>query len=280
MPGLAEVVHEGRFVPQPEIGSRADAEGVHLPGRDFADAEETLYGQSGDESGDLLWGDGEQPVGFAVVRGDFRQHLVHGDARRGRETRFAADAGLDLARGERRRAQVRDVQKRFVERQRLHQLGVFAEYGPDLLRNGLVDFEAGRHEDQLRTEPPRRDGGEGRMHAEGARLVAGRGDHAPRTVVSHGDRTSPQGGVVALLDGGVEGVHVHVYDLPLRHIVRHLAIGRGGSSRLAGAAAVRSRPSAPRRRTAAPRRSVPGPPGCDAISRDICGSSRPWRAGR
>lgn len=73
---------------------------------------------------------------------------------------------------------------------------------------------------QIGAQPPRRHGGKGRAHAVGTRLVAGRRDHAARPVVPHGDRTAPQGGVVALLDRGVEGVHVDVYDLPLRHSLR------------------------------------------------------------
>ena len=218
--GLAEALHERRLVPLPQIGARMDAHAVHPLGRHGTDAEEALDGQRGDERLDLGGRDREEPVGLAVVRGDLGQHLVDRHAGRSRQLRPPADAGLDLAGDERRRTFVRHVQKGFVERQRLHQFGIFAEDVADLLRDGLVDVETRRNEDQVGAQPPRRHGGKGRAHAVGTRLVAGRRDHAARPVVPHGDRTAPQGGVVALLDRGVEGVHVDVYDLPLRHSLR------------------------------------------------------------
>ena len=152
---LAEVVDERLLAPVPQVGPRADAQPVHPFGRDLADAEEALDGECRDELLDLGRGNREEPVGLAVVRGDFRQHLVHRDARRGGQSGLGADGCLDFARHERRRAVVRDVEKGLVEREGLDQFGVAVEDGANLLRDLLVDLEAGRDENQRGAESPR-----------------------------------------------------------------------------------------------------------------------------
>jgi hypothetical protein len=59
--------------------------------------------------------------------------------------------------------------------------------------------------------------GIGRSNAEGARLVARRGDYAPFGAVADSDRTAPKLGIVALFDRRIEGVHVDMNDLARRH---------------------------------------------------------------
>ena len=214
---LSELVHERRLLPLPQVRSRADPQAVHPLGRHRPNPEKAFDGKRRHERLDLGRGDGEQSVGFAVIRGYFRQHLVHRDARRSREVRLGEDPRLDLPGYERRRTHVRDIQKGLVQRQRLDQIRIFAEDGADLLRNGLVDLETRRNEDQIGAQPSGDGRRKRRMHAVGAGFVAGRSHHAPRSVVSHGDRTSPQRRVVALLHRGKEGVHVDMYDLARRH---------------------------------------------------------------
>ena len=206
-----------RFVPQPEVGARMDSHAVHLPGRHLPDAEEPLDGKGRDELFDLSGRDREQSVGFPVVRSDLGQHLVDRYSGRCGQSGFGEDAGFDLAGGEGRRAQVRHVEERLVERKRLDEFGVVAEDGADLPRHLLVDVETRRHEDQVRTEPFRQRGGYRRTHPVGPGFVAGRGDDAPRAVMADGDRPAPVFGVVPLFDGGVERIHVDMYDFPLRH---------------------------------------------------------------
>ena len=65
-----------QLLPLPQIGAGADAQRVHLLGRDLPDAEKTLDGKLRDEGVDLVGRDHEQSVGLAVVRGDLGQHLV------------------------------------------------------------------------------------------------------------------------------------------------------------------------------------------------------------
>ncbi len=51
------------------------------------------------------------------------------------------------------------------------------------------------------------------MDAEGASLVACRSNNAARLTMTHGHRLSPKLRIVALLDRGIEGIHVDVDDL-------------------------------------------------------------------
>jgi hypothetical protein len=50
------------------------------------------------------------------------------------------------------------------------------------------------------------------VDAEDPRFVAGGRDHAPRRAAADDDRTAAQRGIVTLLDGREEGVHVGVED--------------------------------------------------------------------
>ena len=133
-----------------------DSHAVHLPGRHLPDAEEPLDGKSRDELFDLSGRDREQSVGFPVVRSDLGQHLVDRYSGRCGQSGFGEDAGFDLAGGEGRRAQVRHVEERLVERKRLDEFGVVAEDGADLPRHLLVDAPARRSGSDRAVSPARR----------------------------------------------------------------------------------------------------------------------------
>jgi len=86
----------------------------------------------------------------------------------------------------------------------------------DLAGFFLVAVHAGAHEDALGTEPPGRDAGHGRAHAEAAGLVTGRADHAALVGRrADDDGPAPQCWVVPLLDRSVEGIHVQTQDDPV-----------------------------------------------------------------
>ena len=98
------------------------------------------------------------------------------------------------------------------------------------------------HEDEIGAEPPGSDRRHRAAHAEFARLIAGRRDHAPAARSADRDRLSAQFGVVALFDAGEEGVHVDMDDLAqalrlVAFVLRVLAgfhaprIGPGGAFR-------------------------------------------------
>ena len=104
------------------------------------------------------------------------------------------------------------VEERLVERQRL-----------DQRRHRLQDLEHARADVGVGVVPRRHDDRVGRhlqrarhrhraAHAERPHLVRRRQHHAAPGVAAHDHRPAAQGRVVALLDGRVERVHVHVQD--------------------------------------------------------------------
>ena len=89
----------------------------------------------------------------------------------------------------------------------------------------------------IRAAPPGDDGRHGRAHPEAPRLVAGRGHEAVFARSANGQRDTAQAGIVALLHGRVEGVHVHMDDTAegrglvsrRRHGGRRTGGGRNGA---------------------------------------------------
>ena len=137
--------------------------------------------------------------------------VSRGDAR--------ADLPRDRGGGAEVAQRLRHVQIGLVERQRLDQRRVVGEDRVDLPRHRLVHVEARRHEHELRAHPPRRHRGHRRAHAETPRLVARRRHHAAFAAPADRHRPAAQRRVVALLDRGVERIHVDMDD-PARRI-RH-----------------------------------------------------------
>ena len=85
------------------------------------------------------------------------------------------------------------------------------------LRGDLaVAPEARRHDDRLRAAPERLAHRHRGMHAEAAHLVARGRDDAASAGAADDHRLAGELGPVALLDGRVERVHVHVQDDPVR----------------------------------------------------------------
>lgn len=110
---------------------------------------------------------------------------------------------------------MRNVEESLVQRERLDEFGIVVKNVAYLLRNGLVDVEAGRNEDQSRTEAPGQHRGDRRTDPERAGFITGRGHDAARSVIAHSDGPPPEFGTVALFDGCVESIHVDMYDLVL-----------------------------------------------------------------
>ncbi len=90
------------------------------------------------------------------------------------------------------------------------------ENGADLVADGAIGVEAGGDEDEIGAEPARLSAGHSRAHAECARFIARRRDHAARAAAADGDREPAQLGIVALLDRRIESVHVDMDDLAVR----------------------------------------------------------------
>ncbi|MNU56952.1 hypothetical protein D3C71_460570 [compost metagenome] len=196
------------------------AQAVHLLRRHRPDAMETLHRQGLDKGLPSPWRDHELAVRLALVRGQLGQELVVGHPGRRRQIGLLENARADLLgrrRGRRQSPDIgRDVKIGLIERQGFDQGRVVCENGVDLRRDGPIDLEPGRREDQFRTLPQGRARGHGRAHAELARLIAGGGDHAARSGVAYSHRPSTQGRIIPLLHRGEEGVHVHMDDLARR----------------------------------------------------------------
>ena len=105
-----------------------------------------------------------------------------------------------------------DVEKRLVERDRLDKIGVGVEDFVDLGRDLLVDLHATRHEDEVGAELFGFDGRHGRADTEAARFVASSRHNTTHIAVAYGDGFALQLGVVALLNRGIKGIHVDMYD--------------------------------------------------------------------
>ena len=213
---LAEGAQEQRAIGRREIGAGVEAEGLHLGGRRRSDAVELADWQRGEQGDDLLRADHREAIGLVHAGGQFGQEAPVRDAGRGRQLRGGPDIGLDGPRDADRLLPgfggSRHVQVGLVERERLDHGCVAREHLPDLRRDGLVDLEARRHEYELRAALHGDPGGQRRVNPEGACLVAGRRDHPARRITPDGQRATAQGGIVALLDGGEEGIHVDVED--------------------------------------------------------------------
>ena len=215
----AELLLQERHALRPQVEPGADAEPVHLGRRHRADGMEPAHIEGLDEGGAAAGRDHEQPVRLAVVGGELGEELVIGHPGRGGQPRPFANAGPDRLGDLRRRRDalqvLGDVEVGLVQRQWLDDGRVLGEHGADLLRHCLVHVEARPDEDQLGAFPPRRDPGHGRSHAEAPGLVARRRHDAALARAAHRDGLAAQGGVVALLHGRVEGIHVDVDDLAL-----------------------------------------------------------------
>ena len=88
----------------------------------------------------------------------------------------------------------------------------------DLARDGAVAGEVGRDEDGVWAEALGADGGHGGADAEGSGFIGGGADDGAVAAPGDDDGFAAEGGIVALLDGGVEGVHVDVNDLAGGHL--------------------------------------------------------------
>ncbi len=108
---------------------------------------------------------------------------------------------------------LRHVEIGLVKRERLDQVRMLAHQCPDPPARLLVGIEARPDEEEVRAELAGLEGGHGRAHAEHPGLVAGREHDPARAGRAHRHRPAAQARVVALLDRGVEGVHVDVDDL-------------------------------------------------------------------
>ena len=180
---------------------------------------EPSHRQRSHEFGSTVGRDDAKTIGLAVVGGELGDEFAIGNAGRGGEAGLIADAPADVlgdrARGAEPAPVLGDVEIGFVEAERLDEVGVVEKDRADLLRYRAVDVEPRLDENQVRAAAPGRDRRHGRTDAVFAGLIACRHDDA---AVPAADRHGPalERGIVALLHGRVEGVHVDMDDLARR----------------------------------------------------------------
>jgi hypothetical protein len=121
---------------------------------------------------------------------------------------------------------LRDVEIRFIERERFDQRCVVAEDRMDLARYSAIDLKAWRHKHQFRASPHGCSGRHRRAHAECTCLIAGRGNHASLGRVSNRHRSATEARVVALFDRSIERVHINVDDLARRHTLLYQILNK------------------------------------------------------
>ena len=222
----AEIVGEEGAALSAKVGAGDDSEARHLLRGLRADAVEARDRKRSDERLALARRHHAQAVRLVLVAGKLGEELVVGDPGRGGEAGLGADPGADLLGddgGDADPLQVLgDVEIGLVERERLDQLRIVGEDRADLLGDGAIGIEARLDEDEPGAAALRARRGHGRADAIVARLVARRSDHAAHSAADR-DRLAAQRRIVALLDRGVEGVHVDMDDLA-RDVVHALCL--------------------------------------------------------
>ena len=169
------------------------------------------------------------------IRGDLGQKLVVAEADRAGHPELAAHPRNEPREHHRRRRPVQprgagEVEKRLVERERLHRRGQLEHHRADGARHLRVDLHARADHLGLGAEPQRLEHRHRRAHPADARDVArGRDDPAPPPADDDGLVREIR--IVAFLDTGIEGVAIHVRDAQVPQLVmRHDARAATGGA--------------------------------------------------
>ncbi len=207
-----------------DVAHRLDAGVVELGLGDGSDAPQPADRQRMQEGQLGARCDDQQSVGFADRTRDLGQELAACAAHRDRETDLVADAAADrrgdVLRGPADASEPADTEERLVDADALHDRRRVVEDVEDLAAGLHVGVEPRPDHDGVRAEPARLVAGHRRAHSPRLGLVAGGQHHASPDQ----DGASSQGGIVPLLDRGVERVEVGVQDrglLPLAPLDPH-----------------------------------------------------------
>ena len=225
-----------RMSPILTIPSRANAsaEALPTPGRQ-------RDGAVAQEVDRLGAADDRKAARLVEVGGDFGQEFVEAEANRHGDLQLVFDA---LGEGcERLSGGVfvqtfgaGEIEERFVEGERFDERRRFEHQLFHLAADGDIFLHVGANDHGVRAGLERLEHRHRRLHAVGARDVAGRGDDAALAAADD-DGLVHQARVVAFLDGGVEGVAVDVGERQLVDFAvvdEARAFAFGAAARLAG----------------------------------------------
>ena len=158
--------------------------------------------------------DDQLPVGLREIARDLGDELVRGDAgargEPGLGTHRASDLVRDLGRRTEERRARRHVEEGLVERERLDERREATEDLAELAGYRDVPLHAAAHDHGAGAAGDRGGHRHRGVDAEGARLVGRRGHDPPAPVAPDEHRAPAERGIVPLLDGSVECVHVDV----------------------------------------------------------------------
>ncbi len=168
---------------------------------------------------DGVGGHDHQTIGLFQIARELGEELVRRDPHRGHQAKLAANFVLDAPRDALRVAEKTharsDIEKRLVERQRLHQRRVTGEDFANCARHPGIPIHARADKHRVGTQALRLSLScrHGAVHPVAPGRVVGGGDHAaPFGRAAYHHRFTHELGVVELFDRGVEGVHVDVQD--------------------------------------------------------------------
>ncbi|CDE47760.1 unknown [Sutterella sp. CAG:351] len=164
----------------------------------------------------------KESVRLLPVTRDFREKFIKGNADRRDKREFLSDFTLDSERrfraARKRNRALRDIQKRFIDRNRLHQRRVAAENSLDCARHFLIALHIRVDEDEIRAQRLRAVGRHSGVNAVTPGFITRGRNHAPPFSSADRYRTAPELRVVALLDRRIERVHVDVENSSVSHM--------------------------------------------------------------
>ena len=156
------------------------------------------------------------PVWFTPIRSNFCQKFIRCNACAGGQSRLRQNLGAnlfgDLAGIGQLLLVLRYVQIRFIQRNRLNQIGIALKNRVNLLRHLPIQIKMRWHKHRLRTQSLCRGNRHCRAQTKLPRFIRCRANHRARTVPRHHHRQSAQMWLLAQFYRCVECVHVDVYD--------------------------------------------------------------------
>ena len=203
-----------------QVRDGADPQPVQLLHGDRPHAGHGPGGQRGDHLHLAAGWDHHQAVGFGHLAGHLGDELAGADAHAGGEPLGALEqVGAQLLAQGAQLVQVvavvapgLKVDEGLVDAERFHQRRQLAQQRHHDPAGLAVGVEAAAEHGGVRCAPTCLVHRHGGSDPVGAGLVGGRRHHAPAADATHDHGLAAQGGLVALLDGGEEGVEVQVED--------------------------------------------------------------------
>jgi len=164
----------------------------------------------------LLATDDGEAARLVEIGGDLGEELVVGEADGNGDADFVLDALCEAAHADGGACVMQplgagEIEKGLVDGDGFDKRRQVAHQRADIARDACIFCHVGFHDDGFRAGGERLEHGHGGAHAADARDVAAGGDDAARAAADDEGLVAKLR-IVALLDGGIEGVAIHVGD--------------------------------------------------------------------